>query len=72
MKPSYSTEELLSMQGNPHEDTLLFDQDTEQENKDFEEYLKRSRSPTPIYRTSIGEDRSFKGNKSINFVECQY
>ena len=77
MKPSYSTEELLSMQGNPHEDTLLFDQDTEQENKeeenkDFEEYLKRSRSPTPIYRTSIGEDRSFKGNKSINFVECPY
>ena len=72
MKPSYSTEELLSMQGNPHEDTLLFDQDTEQENKDFEDYLKRSRPPTPIYRSSIGEDRSFKGNKSINFVECPY
>ena len=75
--PSYSTEELLSMHGNPNEDTLLFDEDIEQdikqeENQDFEEYLKRSRSPTPIYRTSIGEDRSFKGNKSINFVECPY
>ena len=75
--PSYSTEELLSMQSDPNEDTLLFDENIGQENKkdenkDFEEYLKRSRSPTPIYRTSIGEDRSFKGNKSINFVECPY
>lgn len=74
--PSYSTEQLLSMQSNPDEDTLLFD-DLEQENKkeeneDFEEYLKRSRSPTPILKGSIGEDRSFKGNKSINFVECPY
>ena len=48
MKPSYSTEELLSMQGNPHEDTLLFDQDTEQENKDFEEYLKEA-DPLHLY-----------------------
>ena len=74
MKPSYSTEELLSMQSDPNEDTLLFDENIgqenkEEENKDFEEYLKRSRSPTTIYRTSIGEDRSFK---SINFVECPY
>ena len=73
---SYTREQLLSMQSNPNEDTLLFD-DLEQENKkeeneDFEEYLKRSRSPTPILKTSIGEDRSFKGNKSINFVECPY
>ena len=73
---SYSTEQLLSMQSNPDEDTLLFD-DLEQENKkeeneDFEEYLKRSRSPTPVLKASIGEDRSFKGNKSINFVECPY
>ena len=74
--PSYSPEELLSMQSNPNEDTLLFDdleqEEKQQENQDFEEYLTKSKSPIPIYKTSIGEDRSFKGNKSINFVECPY
>ena len=74
--PSYSPEQLLSMQSDPYEETLLFDdigeENKEEENEDFEEYLKRSRSPTPILKGSIGEDRSFKGNKSINFVECPY
>lgn len=74
--PLYSTEELLSMQSDPYEETLLFEdigeENKKEENEDFEEYLKRSRSPTPILKGSIGEDRSFKGNKSINFVECPY
>ena len=52
IQPSYTTEELLSMQSDPTEETLLFDdigqENKKEENEDFEEYLKEA-DPLHLY-----------------------